>query len=493
MDLPLDPHAARPAAATLDERSRRRVLAVLTLWFCMALIDVGIVNVALPSIQHDLGATPADLQWILSGYTLSFGAVLIASGRAGDIVGHGAMFLAGLVLFTLASLAEALAPTPLALIGMRVVAGVGAGGMSPQVYGLVQRFFHGAGRGRAFGALGVAAALSVAIAPPLGGALIALGGAHWGWRLAFLINVPIGLTGIALVWRWFPRALLRLDAGAHGATLVAALDLPGALIAAFAVLAVLLPFVQFHGGASPAVWLWLAAGAAATWGWIAWERRRAATGRPAMVDLKLFAQGSFSNGLTIQLIYFLGMTSVWVLVALYAQEAVGFSAFDAGLLSVPSAIMAALAAHWSGRRVVRWGRRLVIGGQVVALVGLVLGAGVVVANAHGVLSFWWIAAPFAIYGWGQGATISPNQTLTLQQVPAAYAGSAGALVSTTQRIGASVGIAVVTGIAFAVLARASWSAALLTGPGVIRLFVGVALVVGVFDLRNTRADSRTAP
>jgi MFS family permease len=239
MNSPDNPICATAVAEPLDIAARGRVLAVLTLWFCMALIDVGIVNVALPSIQRDLGATSSDLQWILSGYTLSFGAVLIAAGRAGDIVGHGALFVAGLTLFTVASLAEALAPTPLALNAMRFVAGIGAGGMSPQVYGMVQRHFSGPERGRAFGALGVAAALSVAIAPPLGGFLIELGGAHWGWRLAFLINVPIGLAGIVLVWLWFPRPLLRLEppARVNGSGLLAALDPAGALIAAFVVFA----------------------------------------------------------------------------------------------------------------------------------------------------------------------------------------------------------------------------------------------------------------
>src|SRR5690625_2145530 len=171
-----------PADPPLDPE-RQLILTVLVLWFCMALIDVGIVNVALPSIQRDLGATSSDLQWILSGYTLTFGVVLIAAGRAGDILGRGGLFIAGLAVFTAASLAASLAATPEWLNAARFVEGVGAGFMSPQVYGMVQEHFHGAERGRAFCYLGVAASLSVAMAPTLGGILIKLGGPYWGWQI----------------------------------------------------------------------------------------------------------------------------------------------------------------------------------------------------------------------------------------------------------------------------------------------------------------------
>ncbi|TAN08931.1 MAG: MFS transporter [Rhodanobacteraceae bacterium] len=477
------------APAHLPDAVRRRLLAVMTVWFCMALIDVGIVNVALPSIQHDLGATASDLQWILSGYALTFGAVLIAAGRAGDILGHGGLFLAGLAVFTAASLAAALAPSPAWLNAARFVEGIGAGGMSPQVYGMVQQYFHGAERGRAFGLLGMATSLSVAIAPPLGGALIALGGPFWGWRLTFLINVPLGAAGCVLAWLWFPRPLVRLHASTthaesapHG--LLASLDVVGSLIAAIAVLALLLPFVEFH--ASKWVWAWLPVGLAAVWAWVAWERWYAHAGKPAMVDLKLFTLASFANGLTIQTLYFLGMTSVWVLVALYAQEAAGMSAFATGLLGVPSALLAATAAHWAGKRVARAGRKLVIAGQTVAVAGLALSALAVLAHAHLGISLWWLLATLGVYGLGQGATVSPNQTLTLAAVPVAYAGSAGALVSASQRVGAAVGIAVVTGVVFATLTRAAWSTATVAGFTLIAVLMLAAIGVGIRDLRHAK-------
>ncbi len=456
----------------------------------MALIDVGVVNVALPSISHDIGATASDLQWVLSGYALVFGVVLIAAGRAGDILGRGAVFIAGLGIFTGASLWASLAPGPGWLNTARVVEGVGAGCMSPQVYGMVQEYFRGDERGRAFGFLGMATSLAVAIAPTLGGLLIELGGAHWGWRLTFLVNVPLGIAGIVLAWRWFPKPLLRVgsgagtDVGSRWRGVPRALDLVGSALAGLAVLAVLFPFVEFH--ASPFVWILLPGGFGIAALWVAWERHCARIGRPAMVDLSLFAIRSFANGLTIQTVYFLGMTSVWVLMALYLQEGAGKSALQTGLVGVPSAIVAAITANWAGRRVMLYGRRLVIGGQLVAIAGLLLSILVVLLHAHAGVSVWWLVATLAVFGLGQGATVSPNQTLTLSDVPVAYAGSSGALVSTTQRIGSSVGIAVVTAAAFAVLPLGAWTLATVAGFALIILLVLGAVAVGCKDLRDSR-------
>lgn len=465
--MPLPGHAgATEGAGVPMSRQQRRLLAVMTLWFAMALVDVGIVNVALPAIRHGLGATASDLQWILSGYALTFGVVLIAAGRAGDILGRGGIFLLGLVVFTVASLAASLAPAPGWLNGARVVQGVGAGCMSPQVYGMVHAHFSGAARGRAFGWLGVATALSVAIAPTLGGTLIALGGSDWGWRLVFLVNVPIGLAGVVLTLCWFPRPLWRRT-GSVRAT-VAALDPVGGLLAGAALLALLLPFVE--SARSTTWWLLLPVCAVLVRAWVGWQARLARSGGSPMVDLHVFALASFRNGLAIQTIYFLGMTSVWVLMALYVQESAGFSALQAG------------------QRVVAMGRALVIGGQLVTLAGLLLACGVVALHACMGASAWWLLLPLSVYGLGQGATISPNQTLTLQDTPVAHAGSSGALISTSQRIGSSVGMALVTAVAFAVLRVANWHVAVLAGLGCIIGLVAVSTWVGVVDHRVAMAS-----
>ncbi|HEX7382363.1 MAG TPA: MFS transporter [Nevskiaceae bacterium] len=466
------------------------MLAVLLLSFFIALIDVSIVNVALPSIQHGIGASSSDLQWILSGYALTFGVVLIAAGRAGDIVGRGGLFVLGLAIFTASSLAASLAPTPTALNVARFIEGVGSGFMSPQVYGMVQQYFHGPERGRAFGYLGMAASLSVATGPTLGGALIALGGPYWGWRSTFLVNVPLGIAGVILAVIWFPKPLVRFhhfygtSRSGRRIGLARSLDLVGSALIGLAVFAVLLPFVE--AASRPLLWLLVPAGLGIVLLWLWWERAYGRRGYPPMVDLHIFSIRSFTNGLSIQTLYFLGMTSIWVLVALYAQEAAGLSALETGLLGMPSAIISAFAANWAGKRVSSYGRPIVIGGQVVAIVGLLLSCAVIHAHAHGLITIWALVPALSVVGIGQGATISPNQTLTLEDIPLQYAGSSGAVMSTGQRIGTSIGIAMITAAAFATLRHASWSTAIILGFGLIVLTMLVAIAIGVRDLRGNR-------
>jgi MFS family permease len=176
---------------------------VLLVAIFMSLVGVSIVNVALPTIQSSLGASHSDVQWVLSGYALTFGVVLVAAGRAGDIMGRGGIFVAGVAIFTVASIAAGFAPDAMWLNVARFVQGVGSGLLNPQGIGMIQHHFRGAERGRAFGYLGSAVGISVAVGPVLGGLLISLGGPDLGWRLTFLVNVPIGIATIALRWRGF--------------------------------------------------------------------------------------------------------------------------------------------------------------------------------------------------------------------------------------------------------------------------------------------------
>ena len=159
----------------------------------MALIDVSIVNVALPSIREGLGASESDLQWVLSGYALTFGVILVAAGRAGDIFGRAPLFMAGVVVFTGASAWAGFASDPLWLNIARALEGVGSGLISPQVVGMIQQFFRGAERGRAFGIFGSVVGVSVAIGPVLGGLLIHIFGVNNGWRWVFFVNLPVGV------------------------------------------------------------------------------------------------------------------------------------------------------------------------------------------------------------------------------------------------------------------------------------------------------------
>ncbi len=464
-----------------DDPVRWRILTVLLIAIFMSLIGVSIVNVALPSIQIALDASLPDIQWVLSGYALTFGVVLVSAGRAGDIVGRGGIFLIGVVVFTLSSAAAGLAPSADWLVAARLMQGVGSGLLSPQALGMIQQYFHGDERGRAFGRLGTAVGVSVAIGPVLAGFLIKVAGVDMGWRLTFLINLPIGLLTLAMGLRWFPRPLFRCAApGTRGGW--RSLDPVGALLLGLAVLAALYPFVK----ARESLWVWLlipvCALLVATW--VAWERRWARRGHSPMVDLGIFSTASFANGTIIMTLYFLGMTSIWVLLALYVQNGDGRSAFESGLFGIPASLLSAYAAHWAGRRVGTLGRRVVIGGLILALVGLTLCCVVIALHEARHISVWWLILSLSFVGLAQGSIISPNQTLTLADVPLAYAGSSGAIMQTGQRIGTSVGIAVITAIVFSIREVGSWAVATIAGFSAIALVTLVALAFACKDQRD---------
>ncbi len=461
---------------------------MLLLAMFMSLVGVSIVNVALPSIQQALDASHADIQWVLSGYALTFGVVLVAAGRAGDIMGRGGIFLWGVGLFTAASLAAGLAPDANWLNAARFVQGLGSGLLSPQGMGMIQQYFRGAERGRAFGYLGTTVGFSVAIGPVMGGFLIEVGGLELGWRLTFLVNIPVGILTFVLGLRWFPRPLIKRIASLdpqQPTTLKQALlslDPLGSLLLGLAVLAVLFPFVEARS--SPLTWWLLPIAGMLTVLWIRWERYYENIGHSPMVNLDIFSVPSFSNGILIMALYFLGMTSIWVLVALYVQMGKGMTALQSGMFGIPSALLSAYAADWAGRRVMKYGRKIVIGGLILGIAGMLLSVVVVfLAEAH-LISIWWLTASLGLVGLAQGSVISPNQTLTLAEVPLDYAGSSGAIMQTGQRIGTSVGIAIITAAVFAVLAMASWSTAVAIGFGLIALIMGVALLIAIRDQRQ---------
>lgn len=478
---PLSASRRADLPAVSDDPVRWRILSVLLIAIFMSLIGVSIVNVALPSIQIALDASLSDIQWVLSGYALTFGVVLVSAGRAGDLFGRGGIFLVGVVVFTLSSAAAGLAPSADWLNAARLMQGVGSGLLSPQALGMIQQYFHGEERGRAFGRLGTAVGVSVAIGPVLAGFLIKVAGVDLGWRLTFLINLPIGLLTLAMGLRWFPRPLFRRAApGGRGGW--RSLDPVGALLLGLAVLAVLYPFVEARD--SLRTWLLIPVGVLLAAAWVVWERRWARRGHSPMVDLGIFSTPSFANGTVIMTLYFLGMTSIWVLLALYVQKGDGRSAFESGVFGIPASLLSAYAAHWAGKRVVRLGRRVVIGGLILAIVGLILCCAVIALHEAGYLSVWWLVLSLSFVGLAQGSIISPNQTLTLADVPLAYAGSSGAIMQTGQRIGTSIGIAVITAIVFSTLKVSSWAVATITGFCAIILVTLVALAFAFKDQRD---------
>lgn len=467
----------RPGYDPSDPR-RWQALSVCLVAGFMALLDVSIVNVALPSIQAGLGARDADLQWVVSGYALAFGLVLVTAGRLGDARGRRPVFVAGVAGFTLASAAAGLAPTASLLVAARLVQGVAGGVLMPQVSGLIQQLFRGSERGRAFGLLGSVIGLSTAVGPTLGGILIFLGGVEHGWRFVFFVNLPVGVVTIVLALRLLPppprdRRRERLDP-------------VGVVLLGTAVLLLLLPLVEERQWRSPARWLLIPLGLALLVAFYAWERRYARTGEP-VVDPALFGRRSFAMGAVIGSLYFAGFTAIFFIFSLYLQLGLGYSALASGLSVTPFAIGSAAAAAVGGRYVSRLGRPLVAGGLVLVGVG-VTSAMIAVALVPGRGVGWATAVPLLVAGVGSGLVVTPNVTLTLSEVPVRQAGSAGGVLQTSQRLGAAVGIAAVGSTFFATLPATGgdWSLAYRHGLLVTLGFVLVSLVVTYLDIRADR-------
>lgn len=460
--------------------NRIKVLFVLLLPLAMSLMALSSVNVALPTIEQGLDASSGDVQWILSGYALSFGVALIPAGRVGDVLGRGSWFLTGLALFVLASIACALAPTPLLLNAGRIVQGLGAGLFSPQVTGMITQYFTGRGRARAFSMFGLVISASVAIGPVLTGAVIGAVGPEWGWRWAFLFNLPLGVLGIILGLIWFPFETERRRR--HGQVARAGrldLDPVGMAVLTVAILCLMYPFMAH------ARWAWalLPAAPVLLWGWVVWERRYLARGREPMVDLRLFDFHSFRNGMLVSGVMFLGVASTFAVAAIYLQSGLHVSALHAGLLGLPNAVVSAYSAVWSVKYVMTMGRRLVV--WMLAIMALGTGLSILVILLG--LPWWLLAVTLALNGFGMGAMGSANQTLSMEDVPPRHGGTAGGIKQTVERIGAALGNAVITGVLFGMVgAGLDWNLAFAGSFAAIVVCVLAAAAIAVYDEREHR-------
>ena len=452
---------------------RWQALAVCLVVGFMTLLDISIVNVALPSIASSLGAGDSALQWIVSGYALTFGLLLVPAGRFGDARGRRRAFLLGLVLFVLASLACGLAPSSGWLVGSRLLQGFAGGLLTPQVSGLIQQLFRGAERARAFAALGASIGLSTAVGPVVGGLLIAGAGEDLGWRLVFVVNLPIGVVALVLALRLLPAD----PGGSRGYDT----DPMGVLLLGAGVGSLLLALIQ---GGLP--WLY-PVGVLLLATWVLWERRYARTGEP-VVDLALFRRAGYSSGALIAILFFAGFTGSFFIYSLHLQGELGYGALGAGAAFLPFALGSAVAALAGGKLVTRLGRPVVVAGLVLALLGFA-GTWVAAQLVPGRGLVWAAAVPLLVAGLGSGLVITPNITLTLSQVPVRNAGTAGGVLQTGQRIGAAAGIAVTGGVFTSMLADSGDSAAAFrAGLLVVTGLVAAALVASVVDaVRGRRA------
>jgi EmrB/QacA subfamily drug resistance transporter len=435
-----------PADGTTQETAdprRWRALAVTQLAAFMVLLDVSIVNVALPSIQRDMPLSAATAQWVVSGYALTLGLSLVPAGRLSDALGRRRMFLIALAAFIVTSSLTGAAPGPQLLIAARLLQGVAGGMLIPQNSGLVQELFRGDERGRAFGILGATVGLATAAGPVAGGLILAVASGPDAWRWVFYVNVPIGLIALALAARLVP-------ATSSGGWRRADLDLFGSLLLGAGVLSLLIPLVEAdHGGLSRLWWLWVLAAVLLT----AFGRSEARTirrGRQPLLDPRLIRTPGYAAGSAISLVYFIGFTGIWMVLALFFQDGLGYSALRSGLSVTPFALGVAASAMIAGRLVARFGRWLTVCGLTATVAGLFATA-VVLRHTTGDAATLAIAGPLLVAGLGGGMVTSPNLTLTLEHVPVRMGGAAGGAVQTAQRVGAAIGTATLSTIFYHVL------------------------------------------
>nr|WP_255954978.1 MFS transporter [Streptomyces sp. ODS25] len=466
-----------------DERRWKALYVCLVAGF-MTLLDVSIVNVALPSIRTGLHAGIEQLQWVVSGYALSFGLLLIPAGRMGDARGRRMMMMTGLTLFTLASAACGASQSSTWLVTARVAQGLAGGLISPQISALIQQMFRGAERGRAFGMFGSTIGLSTAVGPILGGLIIHAAGPDEGWRWIFYVNLPLGAVCLVLAHRLLP------DTPTAGRLTIRRLDPVGVLLLGAGVFTLLLPFVQAQQWHGPRKWLLLLLAAGLLFGFVRWERAWGARGAEPVLQLWLYRIRSYTAGSLLILLYFAGFTSIFFVSTLFLQNGLRYSALMAGLTLTPFAVGSATAATIGGRLVSRFGRPLVVMGLSVVALGLG-GTALAVHMVPGRGAGWAMALPLLFAGLGSGLVIAPNQTLTLSEVPVSSAGSAGGSLQTGQRVGASIGIAAVGSVFFSRMMDEGWAAAYDTGLLVSVAFVLVALLVAIADAGARRHDRRS--
>lgn len=483
-----DVDRATPAAPSADGRRddaepdprRWRILVVSLVVGFMSLLDVSIVNVAIPSMQEGLGTTPGAIQWVVSGYALTFGLTLVAGGRLGDAYGRRRLMLVGLVGFIVTSAAVGLAPNVALVIVARLLQGATAGLLTPQNSGLIQQLFRGSERARAFGLFGFTVSVSSATGPVLGGLIIAAAGAESGWRYLFLINVPIGIAAMVAVARLIPRKQAPADPADRR------IDVVGAVLLGGTVLALLYPVVSVESGRRWTLMLLVLVPAFA-WAFIRWERRVSQRRQPPLLDLGLLRSlPGYLNGLLVGALYFTGFTGVLLVLSVHFQEALRLTPLQAGLLLMPFAVGSAVAAPVAGRLVTRVGRRLTVVALVVMMVGVGLFA--VLAAGHPVEGLAWVAVPILLVaGLGGGAVVSPNITLTLADVPPAMGGAAGGALQTSQRIGASIGAALLMTVYQTTSGLGAMTALRIALIGAIVL-LGAALAMALLALRLDDPD-----
>ncbi|WP_244316248.1 MFS transporter [Streptomyces albidochromogenes] len=425
------------------DRRRWFALAIVMTAAFMDLVDVTIVNIAIPSIQQDLGATFGAIQWITAGYALAFAAGLITGGRLGDIYGRKRLFLIGIGGFTLASALCGFAGDPEILVASRVLQGAMAALMVPQVLSIVHATFPAHERGKVFGLFGAIVGLGAVSGPILGALLTEWNLFGLQWRPIFLINLPVGVAGLILGARFIseskaPKALR--------------LDLVGVALATLGLLMLIYPLTRGEELDWP-LWghLSMIASPAVFALFVAYERYKTRKDGSPLVELALFKVKSFAAGIAVQLTFGVALGIFFLVWTLYMQVGLGWTALRAGTTGIPFSIAVSLAAGLSVQQLVpRFGRKVLQAGALTMVAGLLLY--IWEADRYGTaIHPWQMALPLVVMGLGMGLIVAPLTDAVLSEVPREHAGSASGLINTMQQMGNALGLGLVSVVFFGVM------------------------------------------
>jgi EmrB/QacA subfamily drug resistance transporter len=431
---------------------------------------VTIVNVALPTIRRDLHASATQLEWVVSGYMLAFAAALIVAGNLGDLFGRKRVFLIGVAVFGLASLAAGLSGSGAELIAARVVQGTAAAAMAPQVLATFRAVFAGAERGKAFSIYGAMLGFASAVGLLLGGVLTEANLFGWSWRAVFFVNIPVAVAALIAGLRFVPETR---DPGARRP------DVTGAVLLAASLVAIVYPLLEGRQLGWPAwVWVLLAAGVAGlgVLGLLEARRTGRADGPAPLLRAGLFRVPAFAAGLGVQMAFAAGLQGFFLALALWLQAGEHFSPLKAGLTAVAFSAGSFIGAPVAVPLAQRYGRRVLASGGALMAAGI---AGVSLVASHiGVNGSPWPLVPgLVVCGAGLALLIIPLVNVVLAAVPVEAAGGASGLFGTAQQLGGAVGVAVFGTVFFGYLTGHSFEASIVhTAPYAMGAFALCAVL-----------------
>ena len=453
---------------------RWAALPVILAGTFMVILDFFIVNVAIPSMQRELRADTAAIEWVVASYSLAYAALLIPGGRLGDIHGRRRVFGLGLGVFTLTSAACGLAPNAAALILARAAQGVGAALLAPQVLAILGTVYVGADRARAFAAYGLVLGLASACGQLIGGLLIAADVGGLGWRACFLVNVPIGAAALLLAPALVPES--RAASGRR-------LDLLGAALAALGIAGALLLLIEGRANGWPGwTWLCLAAAGGMLAAFILRQRRSAAP----LIDAVLLRTRSFGVGLLAVLALFGGVASFFLVLALYLQQGRGLAPLPSGMVFTSMALSFAASSLAAGPI----GKRLGRPPLVIGALGMAAGLGVLrlTVGLIGVSGPVWLLAPaLLIDGAGMGLVMAPLVSTVLAGLPDRLGGAAAGVLAASQQLANALGVALVGLVFFGALGHGAERAAYAGAFGLsLSCLTALALVLAILVWRLER-------